>query len=252
MQKQDVLFTGERIIPELENYFFSEHIARYRFFKDAVNARDCLLDVGCGDGYGTYFLSAFVKKAIGIDVSQETILKAQKKYQSNNLQYLWVGPDRWTFQDESFDAIAFFEVFEHVSNPENLLREANRVLKPRGRFLISTPNKDVFGEKLPVPFHVKEYSLNEFTQIVEKYFRIQKVIGQRNAHKYSRWINFKLAKFAMKYPWLLEPYSWYLSKKSRPHFSIDYFESNKFRGPLFSEVEPETADYFLLLATKQI
>ena len=46
----------------------------------------------------------------------------------------------WPFSDERFDCLVSIEGIEHVENPWHVLREANRVLKPGGKLLLTTPN----------------------------------------------------------------------------------------------------------------
>ncbi|MBC7714915.1 MAG: class I SAM-dependent methyltransferase, partial [Rhizobacter sp.] len=48
------------------------------------------------------------------------------------------------FADNSFDVITCMDVIEHLENPEFVLREINRILKPGGRFLFHVPVTDLF------------------------------------------------------------------------------------------------------------
>lgn len=250
MRQKHLYFTGERIIPELENYFFREHLARYRLVKQYIKGDEVLLDIGCGDGYGTFYLSSYVRKAIGIDVSEEVTSMASNKYRRENLNFLKVHPDQWPFVDSLFDVVTCFEVFEHIDEPRKLLDLIRRHLKSNGILIISTPNKDVFGEHLKIPYHVREYDLAEFVTILQDYFLIKKIFGQRNKKKWSRRWNFWVSKQAMRYPFILRPLNWILSLKRKKHLQSGYFERVDLGGNFFSEEDAANADYFVVLCQR--
>ena len=246
---QSIAFTGERIIPELDNYFFQEHLARYRLASTYVKPHDRVLDVGCGDGYGTFYLAAHSGEAVGVDVSADAIAIAQRKYRRPNLAYQAAGRDaQWGVSEHSFDVATFFEVFEHVADPTFLLRQVRRALKPDGLLIISTPNKAVYGRNLPDPFHVREYSLAEFRQIVDGYFVVTEVLGQRQRSRIRKEINFWMARQAMRFPSLLRPLNWVLAKKRKKYRDAAYFDALDLGGVYFSGEAPDTADYFVLIA----
>ena len=76
-----------RIIPEeTDRSFYLQHFKVYSFVKDNLNDKT-VLDVGCGDGYGSAFLAGKAKFVQGVDYDSEAILVAQKKYKANNLKY---------------------------------------------------------------------------------------------------------------------------------------------------------------------
>ncbi|MEM3393038.1 MAG: class I SAM-dependent methyltransferase [Candidatus Bathyarchaeia archaeon] len=49
------------------------------------------------------------------------------------------------FKQSSFDLITCFETIEHLYNPELMINEAYRILKPNGVFIISTPIPGLFS-----------------------------------------------------------------------------------------------------------
>lgn len=105
-----------------------------------------VLDVGCGDGqhYGK-FLASIVKSHIGLDVSSTALRSAS---QFGIKPCLWPGHESMPFKDESFDAAICIEVLEHLHNPEAVVGEMYRVLKPRGKVIVSVPNIAYFRERL--------------------------------------------------------------------------------------------------------
>ena len=91
-----------------------------------------ILDVGCASGW---LLNEIHKrhpyaKCTGIDVYANAIIYGKKKYK--NLHLLKADAHYLPFPDNSFDVVVCSEVLEHVSNPEKVLKEINRVLKSDG------------------------------------------------------------------------------------------------------------------------
>jgi 2-polyprenyl-3-methyl-5-hydroxy-6-metoxy-1,4-benzoquinol methylase len=75
--------------------------------------------------------------------------------------------------DASFDAIISFEGIEHIKNAKAFLAGAKKLLKKGGKLIISTPRKP-HGS----PYHLREYSLDEFSAILETEFVIEGMFGQ--------------------------------------------------------------------------
>jgi 2-polyprenyl-3-methyl-5-hydroxy-6-metoxy-1,4-benzoquinol methylase len=158
--------------------FTLSHIQRYEWALPYIKNLDCL-DIGCGCGYGTYFLARNgANKVIGIDISSEAIRFAQKYYRSENIEFFQMDALNLNFEDNSFDAVICFEILEHLKakDQEKLLAEATRVLKNNGVIYISTPNAPIHRGKYP--FHWKELSRAEFEQLLFKFFKDVKVFGQ--------------------------------------------------------------------------
>jgi ubiquinone/menaquinone biosynthesis C-methylase UbiE len=178
-----VRFTTERLIPdrpELKPLLVS-HMARYRFAEPLVQDA-VVLDAGCGCGYGAHYLATNgAKRVIGIDVAPEAIEYARCRYTAENLAFAMADVTTLAFPSGVLDTVVCLEVFEHVPDCERLLAESRRVLKPSGRIIVSTPNKHVFspGRREPVnPWHVREYSRDEFVRILTSYFEDVQLWGQ--------------------------------------------------------------------------
>lgn len=99
-----------------------------------------LLDIGCGDGSFTVMLKEAMgaREAVGIEVASEAVAEVEKKgIQSYQLD---IDTEPFPFDDNYFDIIYCGEIIEHLFNPDHLLQEVHRVLKPEGTCIISTPN----------------------------------------------------------------------------------------------------------------
>ena len=99
-----------------------------------------ILDLGCGNGTQTKYIVKLVSatEAYGIDINQ-TYLKEAEKTGINGIR-ADLNTDKLPFDDDYFDLIILSEVIEHLLNPDNALKEAYRVLKSGGIFIITTPN----------------------------------------------------------------------------------------------------------------
>lgn len=179
-------FTTERLIPDRPELqpMLVWHMARYRFAEPLVHGA-VVLDAGCGCGYGSYHLATNgAKRVIGVDIATEAIEYARSHYSSENLEFAMTDVRTLALPSETLDAVVCLEVFEHVADSERLLAECRRVLKPSGRIIVSTPNKQVFspGRSEPVnPWHVREYSRDEFAGILASYFEDLELWGQASS-----------------------------------------------------------------------
>ena len=133
-----------------------------------------MLDAGCGYGYGSFMLSKISKKVVGIDISEEAIQVAEKRYTSPNLVFMVMDVEKMGFHNQ-FDVIIAFENIEHLENPGLFLGKARFYLEADGVFIVSTPNKKYTGEN---PYHSKEYSREQFEQVLKSYLKEVKIEGQ--------------------------------------------------------------------------
>ncbi len=175
--------TGERVIePECcqHDINYLRHMTAYTFALQFVRDRVVLED-GCGSGYGSYYLAANgAKKVVGIDVAENAVEYAKHRYMRENLEFVQMNSTELSFSDESFDVATSFQVIEHIEDADKFLRQMARVLKKEGTALISTPNKQTYspGTIGPEnPFHVREFYLNEFEELLRKYFNEVEIEG---------------------------------------------------------------------------
>lgn len=178
--------TGERTVPGVaaENYWFRRHEVAYRFALPHVAGKR-VLEVGCGEGYGTDLLAGTAAQILGIDYDALTVSHASSTYPRArfaraNLAHLPV-PSGYA------DVVATLQVIEHVWNHREFVGECLRVLWPGGALLVTTPNRLTFspGVDAPInPFHTKEFTAAELSELVTTCgFEITSVYGLHNGQR---------------------------------------------------------------------
>jgi ubiquinone/menaquinone biosynthesis C-methylase UbiE len=108
----------------------------------ALGARGSMLDIGTGPGHIPLLVCERIEGAtvLGIDLSQRMLENAEKHRRgspwSERISYKHADAKNLAFPDESFDAVFSNTILHHISDPLPFLREARRVLRPRGALLI--------------------------------------------------------------------------------------------------------------------
>ena len=201
-------FTGERVIEGLTpRRIWLDHTARYLFA--GLYARDSVvLDAACGSGFGARILKDEGAKFIhAVDIAPETVEFANRHYASDQISFETGDVLNLDFPASFFDLICCFETIEHIQEVDKALSELQRVLKPKGHLIISSPNRPLTSpgrsqqDKPDNIFHGNEYSLGEILGLVSRYFEIQEVNGQRGINRF-----------------LLLPVIGKLIRHCRPHF----------------------------------
>jgi 2-polyprenyl-3-methyl-5-hydroxy-6-metoxy-1,4-benzoquinol methylase len=162
--------TVERLDPQAQpdTMMAVEHLARYEWARHFVAGRR-VLDAGFGTGFGTRILAdAGAEHVVGIDNDASAVEQASAEL-PENVEFRVSDVATLPFADASFDVVTCMEVIEHVEDPERVLGELHRVLKPDGLLLLSTPNRDVVVPGNP--FHLYEFTPEELIGTVSRHFR---------------------------------------------------------------------------------
>lgn len=102
-----------------------------------------ILEVGCGLGYLTYALTrAGYRRSVGIDLSAIAVERARERYGCDYrvADIAVLAAD----ERERFDAVILSEVIEHLEDPVWFIGQLQRLLKPGGRIILTTPSR-LFG-----------------------------------------------------------------------------------------------------------
>ena len=171
-------FTGERFIPLTtlaEDEIGYEHLHRYYAVKSLVKGKR-VLDIACGEGYGSDLLAGFASEVAGVDIDIESIQLATAKYtkKHKNLHFKSGSASNIPYDNEVFDIVISFETIEHLNEEtqEKFLTEIKRVLAPGGILVMSTPDKKNYTDRYSNKneFHLHEFYKTEFTDFFKNYF----------------------------------------------------------------------------------
>ncbi len=96
------------------------------------------LDLGCGTGNYTLELKKRGFDVVGLDISKEMLRIAQKKIPE--IAFIRGDAYKLPFKNNTFDLVLSITMFEFIKNPEKIIKEIYRVLKPGGEIIIGTMN----------------------------------------------------------------------------------------------------------------
>jgi SAM-dependent methyltransferase len=177
--------TGERTLPDVpeENYWFRRHLAVYEWIGARVHGRR-VVDLACGEGYGSAVLARTAASVVGVDANPEAFAHAAAKYTGDrvgferNMVELWQG---------DFDCVVFLQTIEHIPDPDAMLAHIRELIGPTGVAYVSTPNVLTLApkgaERSGNPWHVREYRPHEYRALCERHFARVDLLGLFHARK---------------------------------------------------------------------
>ena len=158
--------TGERTLPDVpaENYWFRRHLAVYEWV-----ARRCagleVVDMACGEGYGSDVLARHARRVTGVDANPEAHEHARARYTRAGVRFV---RDLIETYVEPCDAVVFLQTIEHVKEPERVLAHFKAMADT---VYVSTPNLLTLAppgaDKSDNPWHLREYRAAEFRALCE-------------------------------------------------------------------------------------
>jgi SAM-dependent methyltransferase len=179
--------TGERTLPDVpaENYWYRRHLAVYEWIGARV-AGLRVIDMACGEGYGSEVLSRSAASVLGVDGNPEAFEHARLRYVRQNLRFEQ-GAVEWHGEPASFDVVVFLQTIEHVQDPRAVLEHFRAILAPEGVAYVSTPNVLTLAPpgaaKSDNPWHIREYRAQEFGDLCRSVFPKVDLLGLFHARK---------------------------------------------------------------------
>ena len=177
--------TGERTLPNVpaENYWFRRHLAVYEWIAERCAGLD-VVDMACGEGYGTDVLARRAARVTGVDANPEAHEHARLRYARPGVRFVRDLVDRY---EEACDAVVFLQTIEHLAEPKPALDHFRALLRPGGRAYVSTPNVLTLAprgaERSDNPWHVREYRAEQFRALCERSFERVELLGLFHARK---------------------------------------------------------------------
>jgi len=174
--------TGERTLPDVpaENYWFRRHLAVYEWIAERSAGLE-MVDMACGEGYGTDVLARRARRVTGVDANPEAYEHARAKYTRPGVRFV---RDLIETFIEPCDAVVFLQTIEHVKEPEQVLAHF-KAMAPTA--FVSTPNVLTLAppgaDKSDNPWHLREYRARDFRALCESVFDRVELYGLFHARK---------------------------------------------------------------------
>jgi SAM-dependent methyltransferase len=185
MHRDFSLHSGERQVGPTLDQIREDHLARYflavaTFQSHLQTTPSLILDIFCGNGYGTHILAkAFPDTlCLGLDASAEAIEEANTHYsQPNTLFSVKCFP--FLIPPQCADAVVSFESIEHVDEDRSMMETLLQAVRSNGMAMISVPNETRHSlAKNPHKFHYRHYSDCDLRALISNEFIIFEKHGQ--------------------------------------------------------------------------
>ena len=154
-----------------DNPIHQRLLRAYHLAKPYVSGK--LLELGCGEGRGIPVLAPEVDMYTAIDKISGAVDKLRAKFPSYRFEVGHFPPI--PFPDSSFDTVIAFQVIEHVKQDDLFVKEIQRILRPGGMALLTTPNIKMTLTRNP--WHVREYTADELTDLCSAHFSEVEMLG---------------------------------------------------------------------------
>ena len=173
--------TAERVSLEASDNFVYQR-SRLAYVEAAKLVSGRVLEIGTGTGYGIDIIAPCATEFVTLD-----------KYRSErvasvpaNVRFVEATVPPLPFEDESFDCVVSFQVIEHIKRDKEFVREVMRILRPGGKFVVSTPNKPMSLTRNP--WHVREYTPEELRRLLSEFSAVAElgVAGNERVWEYYR------------------------------------------------------------------
>lgn len=123
-----------------------------------------LLDLACGVGYGTRYLTDHadqITEAVGVDVAETAVAYAEQRYANERTRFR--PSDAMAFHDpEGFDTVVSIETIEHLPDPAGLVARLVALLRPGGVLVASVPVTPSVDAN---PHHLHDFTARSFRRL---------------------------------------------------------------------------------------
>ena len=187
----DLEFTGERFVPGVAGEIAYEHWHRYAFARRYVAGKR-VLDVACGEGYGSALLAGVASAVTGIDIDAGAVAHARARYAAlTNVRFEEGSAASLPLPDASVDVVVSFETIEHLPRADQprMLAEIARVLTKDGVLVLSAPNPVEYStaRNYRNPFHQHEPDRAELEALLGSAFSARRWFRQRRYFGSAVW-----------------------------------------------------------------
>jgi SAM-dependent methyltransferase len=175
---------------DLDQYHFEKlhHLPRLVRF-DEWRGRS-VLEVGCGAGVDLARFARGGAKVCGVDLTASAIALAKANFEQQRLtgQFEVADGESLPFADQAFDLVYAHGVVQYTANPQRLVNECHRVLKPGGQAIVQVYNRvswlNALSKLMKVPLEHEDapvllkFSEGEFRRLLSR-FRTVRIVPER-------------------------------------------------------------------------
>ncbi|WP_448529699.1 methyltransferase domain-containing protein [Raineya sp.] len=210
-----------------------------------------VLEIGCGLGRGLEVIFPKCDSYTALDKNEQLIEHLQAKYPQHRFITHYIPPLE-SLEDDSFDYVLCFQVIEHIPNDKLLIEEIYRVLRPKGKLILSTPN--IKQSLTRNPWHIREYTAEGLEKLLQSAFqKIEKqgVWGNEKVERYheenrkavAKWKKWDILNLEYRLPrWVLQT----------PYTLLNRINRNRLlKNPNALATEIDYTDYFLTKNTEK-
>ena len=135
---------------------------RYYWAGEFCRGKD-VLEAGCGAGQGLGYIAGLARSLIAGDFSQEIVEMARRHY-GERVEIQRFDAQDMPFDDDSFDVVILFEAIYYLPSAKRFVEQCKRVLRPGGKVLITSANKDLYDYN-PSPHAHGNYGTKELFEL---------------------------------------------------------------------------------------
>lgn len=169
-------------------------LSRYKFCAKLLSGRNSVLEVGCGDAFGTPLVAQTVNKLIGIDWDARLISSTQERLSHlKNCVFRQHDIMETKTSDELFDGIYSLDVLEHFDPhmEEHFMRNCCDSLSDKGLFILGTPNETAaeYASASSKIGHINLKSASALDALLSKYFETTFMFGMNDEVVHTGFLN---------------------------------------------------------------
>jgi SAM-dependent methyltransferase len=168
----------ERLIPATSEAAY-DRLTCYRFAQRYVEGKK-VADIGWREiGYGSHLLAETAESLTELTNSSEAVGVASTIYPAPNASYREVALPELPYPEDHFDVVVAFGLVDNLEHPGDLVREAKRVSKPAGVFVISARDKQTHANDRNRPNSGSgDMYVPEFRELLERHFKHVRIYRQ--------------------------------------------------------------------------
>lgn len=162
--------TAERVSRDAsDNFVFQRSLLAYHAAAERISGD--VLEIGTGTGYGIEVVAPHARTFVTVDKHAPSPMPATMP----NVTFHRAVVPPLAFTDNSFDCVISFQVIEHIRRDREFVREIHRVLRPGGRFILTTPNAPMSLTRNP--WHIREYTSDQLEELLGSCFSRIEALG---------------------------------------------------------------------------